>query len=325
MDDIRKMAQSLFERIDDAGDLRHPDEASEGDSQEAGDELPAGPTDEAEDEAGDDTDPSEAEDEAEYEDEEDADEGDHEDESETEALTVVIDGKEVEVTLDEARKGYQRQADYTRKTQRLAEERRAFEADLAAVREERAQYGELLTKLQQRVAADGLPEAPASDDPREWAAYQRKKAEWDAIEAEKAKLSARMQADYEAQRDAIIAQEQVKLKEALGWVTEDEGREIKSKLADYAYSLGFTDNDLEAAADHRLIVMLDKARRWDESQGARMEVRKKAAKSPTLKPGQPKARKSSGRKQVESLRRQLRQGGRIGDAAKLLETYTELD
>ena len=37
--------------------------------------------------------------------------------------TVKIDGEEMQVSVDELRNGYQRQADYTRKTQELAAER----------------------------------------------------------------------------------------------------------------------------------------------------------------------------------------------------------
>jgi hypothetical protein len=43
-------------------------------------------------------------------------------------FTVTIDGTEVEVTLDELRNGYSRQADYTRKTQALAAERERLAA-----------------------------------------------------------------------------------------------------------------------------------------------------------------------------------------------------
>ncbi len=43
--------------------------------------------------------------------------------------TVVVDGKEVEVTLSELREGYQRLSDYTRKTQELAEQRKTLETE----------------------------------------------------------------------------------------------------------------------------------------------------------------------------------------------------
>lgn len=42
-------------------------------------------------------------------------------------VKVVVDGEELEVPLKEAVSGYQRQADYTRKTQQLAEERRSVQ------------------------------------------------------------------------------------------------------------------------------------------------------------------------------------------------------
>jgi hypothetical protein len=53
--------------------------------------------------------------------------GEVEDSSDSETYTVKVDGETVEVTLKEALAGYQRQADYTRKMQALAEERKEFE------------------------------------------------------------------------------------------------------------------------------------------------------------------------------------------------------
>jgi hypothetical protein len=47
-----------------------------------------------------------------------------------EKFTVKVDGEEVEVTVREALEGYQRREDYTRKTQELAEARKAFEGEI---------------------------------------------------------------------------------------------------------------------------------------------------------------------------------------------------
>jgi len=76
----------------------------------------------------------ETEDEAEEEEdsEESPEEEESEDESETETVyTVRVDGKDVEVTEDELLKGYSRQADYTKKTQELAEYRKEMDNALA--------------------------------------------------------------------------------------------------------------------------------------------------------------------------------------------------
>ena len=47
--------------------------------------------------------------------------------SNQELYKVVVDGQELEVTLDELMKGYSRQSDYTRKTEKLSQERKILE------------------------------------------------------------------------------------------------------------------------------------------------------------------------------------------------------
>jgi len=59
-------------------------------------------------------------------------------------VTVTIDGEEVSVPLQEALKGYQRQSDYTRKTQLLADERQ----QASAAREKAALYDRLYSDMQ---------------------------------------------------------------------------------------------------------------------------------------------------------------------------------
>jgi len=68
-----------------------------------------------------------SEEEGEYESEEEEYEPeDNRDEEgeETEVYTVMVNGEEMEVDIEELRNGYSRQSDYTRKTQEIAEERK---------------------------------------------------------------------------------------------------------------------------------------------------------------------------------------------------------
>ena len=67
----------------------------------------------------------EPEEEAEEESEAESEEPDEEAEEEL-LYAVKVDGSEQEVTLDELMKGYSRQSDYTKKTQELAEGRKAI-------------------------------------------------------------------------------------------------------------------------------------------------------------------------------------------------------
>lgn len=74
-----------------------------------------------------DTEDSEEDDE-DFSDNDDVDDEDEDTDSDgLEVFEVKVDGEVVEVTLDELRAGYQRQADYTRKAQALAQERQKFE------------------------------------------------------------------------------------------------------------------------------------------------------------------------------------------------------
>lgn len=81
--------------------------------------------------------------------EEDAEEGDEDvaddesesaDDADNDVYVVKVDGEELEVTLDELKSGYSRQAHFTRSMQALKEDREAFEAEVE-------QYEGALTQL----------------------------------------------------------------------------------------------------------------------------------------------------------------------------------
>lgn len=72
---------------------------------------------------------------------------------EEQMVTVKIDGKEVEVPLSELKNGYQRQADYTKKTMEVSEQRKAADAELQRAHIERQQYASNLQKFQVQAEA----------------------------------------------------------------------------------------------------------------------------------------------------------------------------
>ena len=71
----------------------------------------------------------------------DDDDDEEVDEEPAETLyTVKVDGKEVEVNLEEALKGYQRQEAFTKRSMELAEQRKAFAAEAAETKQLRDAY-----------------------------------------------------------------------------------------------------------------------------------------------------------------------------------------
>ena len=135
-------------------------------------------------------------DESEEEGESDEDEEQDEESEQPQTVKVKVDGEEVEVTLDELKSGYSRTKDYTRKTQELAEQRKAFEAEATAIREERQVYGQLLNQLHQQIQASQGQEPDweylRQTDPIEyslqWAEWSRKQTQRQAIEQEQQRL-----------------------------------------------------------------------------------------------------------------------------------------
>lgn len=102
---------------------------------------------------------------------------DEDEDSQPESFTVKVAGEEISVDLDELKNGYSRTADYTKKSQALAEERKQFSHDRDAVLLERQQYSQLLGALQQQLTAFDEP-APDFDrlydeDPIEGARQER--------------------------------------------------------------------------------------------------------------------------------------------------------
>ena len=70
--------------------------------------------------------------------------------------TIKVDGNEYEVGIDELKSGYQRQADYTRKSQALAEQRKETEniqSERQQLEQERQMYANGLQMLQEQQTA----------------------------------------------------------------------------------------------------------------------------------------------------------------------------
>ena len=82
------------------------------------------------------------------------------------AYTVKVDGEEQQVSLEELQDGYQRQADYTRKTQELADERRRLQQAEAIVSSLENNPAETLNALGEAFGLVAQPPAPRRNTER---------------------------------------------------------------------------------------------------------------------------------------------------------------
>ncbi len=235
--------------------------------------------------------------------------------------TVRIDGAEQGVTLEELKAGYQRQADYTRKTQSLADERRTLQS-------ERSQYQALLQSLSQTLAAgpQGPPDQALFDsNPAE---YIRQSEQWQARQQvagaaarEQQRLhelqsleEAEAEAAYLAREDSLLA------RSVPGWADPVARHNGKAELADYLVrGYGATPDDLDVFTDHRLVLLAHKAMQYDRLMSKRDLAQKKVRGVPQVQsPGAARSRQEVDAATVKALRDQFHKTGSIDDAAKLM-------
>ena len=246
-----------------------------------------------------------------------------EEEEQPQVFTVKVDGKEVEVSLEELQKGYSRTQDYTRKTQQIAEVRKQTEAELQAVRAEREQYAQLLGALEAQIQQAAQPNIDwdrlYQEDPIEWVRQrelmrenQEKNA---AIQSEKQRLSQLSQQEQLQQRNQILQQEQEALIAAIPeWKDPKKAAAEKAMLVQFGQKAGFSPDELKNVVDHRAVVMLRKAALYDQMMSKRGQIKPVTNNGP--KPAKPGAagRVSSNTEAMRAQQR-LAKTGRVDDAA----------
>ena len=242
-------------------------------------------------------------------------------------FTVRVDGKNVEVTLAELQKGYSREADYTRKTQQVSEERRAFQAEADLVRTERQQYSQLLGSLQAQLQQNAAPQLDMDrlyhEDPIEWVKQKELARDSEkvhaAIQSEQQRLShIQAQEQYQSMQAHLAQQQDAMLKAIPEWVNPDKAKAEKTLLIEWGQKLGFSSDELKNIFDHRAVVALRKAALYDQMMTKRGNIRPAVNNGP--KPAKPGA---AGRMDntTDSRRSQQRlaKTGRVNDAASAIE------
>jgi hypothetical protein len=254
-------------------------------------------------------------------------EEDTQEEDKPQVFTVKVDGKEVEVTLDELQKGYSRTQDYTRKTQQVAEARKAAEAELQAVRAEREQYAQLLGALSEQVKAAAEPQIDWDrlyrEDPIEYVrqreVMRENKEKAAAIQAEQQRLAEIAQQEQMQQFQAVKAKEAQALIEAIpSWKDPAKAKAEKAMLVEFGQKMGFTPQELGNIFDHRVVLALRKAALYDQIEAKRQGIKPVTNNGP--KPAKPGAagRVSQMSDSVRAKQR-LAKTGRVEDAASAIE------
>lgn len=252
---------------------------------------------------------------------------------EPQKFKVKVDNEEIEVTLEELQQGYSRTKDYTKKTQALAETRKAVEAEKARIEEAkqlRDTYAQRLQVIEQMLNQnpdnENLAELKESD-PIGYAIKVAERAEREkqlqAVQAEKQRIAQQQQAEQQEYLKNHLASEAQKLKE---WIPEFRD-EVKADIARkeikaYAKSIGFSDQELANVYDARAVQTLYKAMQYEKLMKGKTVATKKVTEAPkTLKAGAAVPQGTSEQEAIKKQFQKLRQSGKKQDAAKLFEKF----
>lgn len=245
---------------------------------------------------------------------------------------VKVSGEEVEVSLDELLNGYSRTADYQKKTQSLAEQRKAVEAErvkieeAAKTRETYAQRLQVIEQLLQQQSQGEDLSALKTEDPIAYAVAMAEKVEREkqlqAVQIERQRVQQEQMAHQQALLQKHMQTEQQKLMEAIPEFKDDVKAElVRRDIRNYAKSIGFTDQELSQVYDSRAVLALYKAAQYDKLMANKGAATKKVATAPkTIRPGTSNPQ-SSESERVKKERAKLRQTGNKKDAARLLERF----
>jgi len=244
---------------------------------------------------------------------------------------VKASGEEVEVTLNDLIKGYQREADYTKKTQTLAEQRKQVESERVVIeqaKQERDQYQQRLAAIEGalRQAPQENLEALKETDPIGYAVkvaeQTQRERQLQAIGAERARIAEQQQAEQTQHLSQFLAVEAQKLSDAIPeYADEQKSVQVKKDIRDYAKKIGWSDQELANVYDSRAVLTLYKAMQYEKLMNNKAGVTKKVSEAPKMLKAGVSRQGDANTEQTKKAQAQLRKTGRVADAANLLERF----
>lgn len=247
---------------------------------------------------------------------------------------IKVNGKPVEVTLDELMSGYQRDADYRRKTMELADERRLLEEEVNKAKSEsdavaklRQDYATRLGEIENSMQPDANIDWAKlyETDPDE---YHRKKIEVEnkskALETIKAERQRALEEQQQEQTKVFnqYLEQQKKLlaEKEPEYVDPVKGEGLRKDMTSYLKKEGYSDQELNMMVDHRSFVIAKKAMLYDKMMNSKVSAKQSKPVPKMVRSGTTKTINKDSQ-QAKSLKSRLKQTGSMKDAANVLKQF----
>lgn len=261
---------------------------------------------------------------ADDEDEQATDDEQSDEDSEEKVHSLLVDGQEHKVTAKELKALAQQGMDYTNKTKALAEERKVIhatqsewksKADAVVQEYQVLEVGLMHPRATQEQIDELMKTNPAQatqlkhEEEKRLASLKYVRDRITSVKAEQAKVQ---EAQVLEQKKTAYQELVRQFPEFAFNATEKKPSEAATRLNSYLTSQDFSQEDIDAVADHRHFVIAEKARRYDEL----MKTKKPAPKKPL-----PKVTKKTNVKAPPPKRSPMEKLGKTGsidDAVDLL-------
>ena len=266
-------------------------------------------------------------------DESEAVEPDELSESDAPLYAVTIDGETSEVPLDELISGYQRRATYTQRHQELAKEREGLNAELEelgptkqALKQTYEQYQQVLGELQKQMQAANTPanldwDALERENPVQWLKLkelERQRAgEIQAVQTDQVRMAEILEGENNKKLQERLSVERTLVLEKIPeWSDSDLQASEQRKLVEFGKGVGFSDDELNTLYDHRALVVLRDAMRYNElTTGDKTTAAKSNIGS--VKSGNKETSRRTRSREAKAKRAQLKKTGKVNDAAAI--------
>ena len=255
-------------------------------------------------------------------------------ESEETLYDVTVNGVNQKVNLNELMKGYSRESDYTKKTMDLSNQRKEVESmqenlkkEFDAVKSSRDQYAtqlDILTNnLQQeeKVNWDQLYQEDPAEYVRKKAESDKRKEALDNARQEQKRIQQEQQAEQEKVYNEYIANERKILSEKLPqYADKNKSVEFTRRLTNFAKESGYSDQEIAMMVDHRAVLLLADAYRYNQLKKTKLSNNKVNKTSKVVTSNASNVREDSEVKQnIDKRMSRLKKSGHLKDAQSVLK------
>lgn len=251
-----------------------------------------------------------------------------------EAVTIVVDGKTVNLSKAELADAYKnglRQSDYTRKTMEVAEQRKAADAEIQRATQERQEYASNLQKMaaqiegalnqQQQIDWEHLLDNNPAEYLKQQHLYQRRQAAYQKNIQQQQHLAHIAQAEQAHHLQSVLHTQQEELLAKLpDWKDSRKAEAESNAIRRYLLEQGFEHHLVDSIADHKAVLLGRKAMLYDAMMSKANAAAKRVTSIPqkVVRPGVGESPGGDGR---QAAMQRLAKSGRVEDAASLFAKF----